>query len=146
MNKTVVGVIVAIVAIGGITGAVLKNKKDSTSSNTSDHSAMEKDANPFTKNNDQSKAEVQSGSVSMDIKDFAFSQKTLKIKKGTQVTWTNRDSAKHDITPDKQSEDFKNSELLAKDASYNFTFNTVGTYAYHCSPHPYMKATIEVVE
>ena len=37
-------------------------------------------------------------------------------------------------------------ELLAKVESYSWTFNTVGTYTYHCSPHPYMKGIVEVVE
>lgn len=79
-------------------------------------------------------------------KGFAVVQKAIKVKKGTMVTWTNEDSAKHDVTPDKESADFKASELFGKGETYSMTFNTVGTYAYHCSPHPYMKGVIEVTE
>lgn len=80
------------------------------------------------------------------ISDFAFTPAKITIKKGTKITWTNQDSAKHDITPDSPSEDFKASKLLAKGESYSFTFNKAGNYKYHCSPHPYMKANIEVTE
>lgn len=81
------------------------------------------------------------------IKDFAFGPSKITIKKGTTVTWTNKDAAHHDISPDKKDDpNFKASELLAKGQSYTYTFNAVGTYAYHCTPHPYMKAMVEVTE
>lgn len=81
------------------------------------------------------------------IQNFAYTPAKLTIKKGTKLTWTNKDDAHHDIHPDKDYGDaFKPSELMAKGESYSFTFNTVGTYTYHCTPHPYMKATIEVTE
>ncbi|MDQ2973534.1 MAG: cupredoxin family copper-binding protein [bacterium] len=80
------------------------------------------------------------------IKDFKFGPTNLKIKKGTTVTWTNLDDARHDISPTEESDNFKSSELLSKDQSYTFTFNQAGTYEYNCSPHPYMKGTVEVTE
>lgn len=80
------------------------------------------------------------------IKDFDFSPAKLTVKKGTTVTWTNRDSARHDITPNNPTEMFEASRLLAKGESYSVTFDTPGSYEYYCSPHPYMKAVIEVVE
>ncbi len=80
------------------------------------------------------------------IKDFAYAPARITVKKGTKVTWTNQDSAHHDITPDKDGADFAASKLLAQGESYSFTFEKTGVYAYHCSPHPYMKATVEVTE
>ena len=81
------------------------------------------------------------------IQDFSFTPNKLTIKKGTTITWTNKDAAHHDINPDKDYGDaFKPSKLLGKGEAYSFTFNTAGTYSYHCTPHPYMKATIEVTE
>ena len=71
----------------------------------------------------------------------------MTIKKGTKITWTNKDDAHHDITPDKDSaKAIETSKLLAKGESYSYTFTEAGVYSYHCSPHPYMKATIEVTE
>jgi amicyanin len=82
----------------------------------------------------------------VEIKDFAFSPAAITVKKGTKVTWTNKDSTQHNISPDTETADFKASELLAQGESYSVTFNTVGTFSYHCTPHPYMKASVIVTE
>ncbi len=77
------------------------------------------------------------------IKGYAFTPKTLAVKKGTTVTWTSEDIAKHTVTG-------KNggpaSALLAQGESYSYTFDTVGTFEYFCEPHPYMTASVEVTE
>lgn len=80
------------------------------------------------------------------ITDFKFGPDKITVKKGTTVTWTNKDEAQHDITPTGGGSDFERSKLLAQNESYNFTFNEVGKYEYKCSPHPYMKGAIEVTE
>lgn len=153
MPKSLIGIIVAVVAIGALGGIYAANKPDK-SPQSSDSSMGDMDMSGQTMSNSGSNAstqpmsnEVLSGTVEMDIKDFAFAKPAIKVKKGTVVKWTNQDSAKHDITPDNESEAFKGSgKLLAQGESYSFTFNTVGTYTYNCSPHPYMKGSVEVVE
>lgn len=77
---------------------------------------------------------------------FAVTQPLIRVKKGTTVTWTNKDDAKHDVTPDMPTAEFKEGPLFGKGETYSMTFNVAGTYSYHCSPHPYMKGTIEVTE
>lgn len=160
MNKAVLGAIVTVVAILAIGGLFIANKKDDTassqtSSNTSasDSSTMGKmpsaGASESPRTSDSAMPAPPSDTAAANavtIKNFAFAPTKLQVKKGTTVTWTNQDDAHHDITPDSPSDAFKAGPLLAKGESYSFTFNTVGSYAYHCSPHPYMKATIEVVE
>ena len=98
--------------------------------------------------------------VSMDIKDFAYSKPNIRIKKGTTVTWTNQDTVKHNVmlehagggaahdapSPSEVKSDVFAGPLLAKGESYSFTFNEAGADPYHCSPHPDMKGTITVVE
>jgi plastocyanin len=96
--------------------------------------------------NDGQSAQVMPGPNEVIIQDFAFNPEKRVIKKGTTITWKNQDSARHDIMPDEESNNFKASELLGQGESYSFTFNEPGTYSYHCSPHPYMKAVIEVTE
>ncbi|MDO8467536.1 MAG: cupredoxin family copper-binding protein [Nanoarchaeota archaeon] len=81
-------------------------------------------------------------SKAVEIKSFAFSPSTLTVNVGDSVTWTNYDSVKHTVTSDSGSE--LDSEMLSNGQSYSHTFNTPGTYAYHCTPHPGMKATIVV--
>lgn len=79
--------------------------------------------------------------TSIEIKNFAFGPKTLTIKKGTTVTWTNQDSVAHTATSDDGGFD---TGLLAKGESGSVTFDEAGTYSYHCTPHPNMKATVVV--
>lgn len=102
-----------------------------------------------------SKSEVQ-----IDIKDFKYDKPNIKIKKGTKVTWTNRDMVKHNVMAEHEGADQAHDPptkdqvdpnefagpLLEKDESYSFTFNEVSAQPYHCSPHPFMKGSVTVVE
>ena len=79
------------------------------------------------------------GNGMISIKNFAFSPATLTIKKGATVTWTNSDSAPHQI----KSATF-NSAALNQGQSFSFTFNTAGTFDYSCAIHPSMLGKIIV--
>lgn len=72
---------------------------------------------------------------------FSFSPSVLTIKAGTTVTWTNTSSAPHTVTSDMGA---FNGSLGGSGATFSFTFTRAGTFSYHCSIHPYMKATITV--
>lgn len=80
------------------------------------------------------------------ISNYRFKPQFLTIKKGTTVTWNNMDIARHTVTADQSSKDAPSSQFFGQGESYSYTFNTAGTYTYHCEPHPYMKATITVIE
>jgi plastocyanin len=75
----------------------------------------------------------------ISIKNFAFSPSVLTVKQGTKVTWTNQDSAPHQI----KSETF-NSDSLGQGESFNFTFSNKGSFNYICSIHPSMTGKIVV--
>ena len=83
-----------------------------------------------------------SGSKIVEIKGFSFNPKEIRIKAGESVTWTNGDSVKHTVTSDSGSE--LDSALLSEGETYSHTFNEAGTFDYHCTPHPSMKAKIIV--
>ncbi len=72
---------------------------------------------------------------------WGFSPSTLTVKVGDTIAWTNTGSLVHTITADDGSFD---SGLLNTGESWSHTFGTPGTYAYHCTPHPWMKATVVV--
>jgi len=76
----------------------------------------------------------------VEIKNFAFNPASVTVAVGTAVTWTNNDSVGHTVTADDGS--FNGS--VAPGAPFSFTFTKAGTYTYHCSIHPNMKATIVV--
>ncbi|MBI4453039.1 cupredoxin family copper-binding protein [Candidatus Woesearchaeota archaeon] len=77
----------------------------------------------------------------VEIKNFGFNQATLTVTKGTTVTWSQEDNAKHNVVSD---DDYFESPLLEKGEKWSYTFNDAGTYNYHCALHPYMTGTIVV--
>jgi plastocyanin len=81
------------------------------------------------------------GGAQVVMKNSAFDPVTLTIKAGESVTWTNEDSARHTVVAD--NGEFKSGDL-AKGATFSFAFDKAGTYPYHCSVHPSMKATVVV--
>ena len=87
---------------------------------------------------------VKPTTVNVTLSGFAFNPKTITIKKGTTIVWTNQDSVGHTVTSDDGSA--VNSAILNKGDKYQFTFNSTGTFNYHCSPHPNMTAKIIVIE
>ena len=78
---------------------------------------------------------------SISIVNFTFSPQTLTVSAGTTVTWTNNDSTTHRPISDTGVFDGGN---LAPNATFSFTFNTAGTFPYHCSIHPSMTGTVIV--
>jgi plastocyanin len=82
----------------------------------------------------------------IEIKNYSFMPNKIKIKKGTTITWINRDIASHTVTIDDKNKGGPRSKFIKKGEKYTFTFSEVGIFPYHCQPHPYMKAVVEVVE
>ena len=78
----------------------------------------------------------------VEIKNFAFAPRTLTVRAGTRVVWTNRDDEPHRIAS--AGGTFAASNALDTSDSYAVTFAKPGTYAYFCSIHPMMVGTIIV--
>jgi plastocyanin len=75
------------------------------------------------------------------VYNMSFGPSTLTVAKGTTVTWQNTDGIAHTATSDAGSWDSGN---IPAGGSKSVTFNTVGTFPYHCTVHPMMTATIVV--
>ncbi len=155
MKKSFAGILVAVVAIGAIVGVVLANRpgsQESASTQTSEQPAQQNGHNnqtaqqtsPDQSNNTQQDETASTNQV--DIANFAFSPKTITVKKGTTVTWTNKDSVEHNVHSDTKDSDSPNGPLLGQGESYSHTFTAVGTYNYYCQPHPSMKGTVIVTD
>lgn len=84
---------------------------------------------------------INAQQVTINISDFKYDPSNVVVPLGTTVTWVNHDSAPHDATDD---DDAWRTERLEKDGVGAITFDTAGEYDYHCSIHPYMKATLTV--
>jgi plastocyanin len=81
--------------------------------------------------------------ITVAMKNNKYSPATITIKKGTTIKWVNYDSVKHTVTGDKSSYSI-NSGIVLAGKSYQKTFNTAGTYYYHCNYHSTMNGKIIV--
>lgn len=88
-------------------------------------------------------------SVAIAIRDMSYSPSRLKITKGTKVTWTNNDTVGHNVVASVPSSSGglpASNALFGRGETFSHTFETVGVFTYHCTPHPFMKGSVEVVE
>lgn len=99
-------------------------------------------ASPTT-NNTSTAGTQQTGSQTVAISNFSFVPSQITITKGATITWTNNDSAPHQIVADDNS--FQ-SGALSQGQSFQQTFDQEGTYSYHCAIHPSMKGTVIVTK
>lgn len=132
MKKIIIGLITLLVLTGGAL-ALMKDKP-----NQADHT-------PMTGNSGTQKT-TETVPNQIEISNFEFGPAKMVVKKGTKVTWKNNDGAKHNIAFDSGKLKGTEGELFGKGETYSYTFDEAGTYDYHCRPHPYMKATVEVQE
>jgi len=79
--------------------------------------------------------------TAVTISGFAFGPASISIPVGSTVTWTNQDGTAHTVTADDGSFD---SGSLAQGATFSQTFDTPGTYTYHCAIHSSMTGTVTV--
>ncbi len=71
----------------------------------------------------------------VNLTDYAFNPPSLTITRGTTVTWNNTSGLAHTSTSDNGAWDTGN---IAAGSSATTTFNTAGTFSYHCTYHAAM--------
>ena len=81
------------------------------------------------------------GATAVRIADLTFDAKTVRVRAGTTVRWTNGDQLQHSVTADNGGFD---SGLIEPGRSYERVFDRPGDYAYHCTPHPFMTGHVIV--
>ena len=142
MKAFLIILVVVVIIGGGVAAFMFISKDDSNHESTQTESSASPETSAITRAED-----IKTGEVAVTIKNRAYSPKTLTVTKGTTITWTNEDSIQHNVISDSDSEqNGLDGPLLNKGQSYSFTFDTVGVYTYHCTPHPDMTGIIEVVE
>ncbi|MGH2786392.1 MAG: cupredoxin domain-containing protein [Actinomycetota bacterium] len=88
-------------------------------------------------------ASVASRGTKVSIENFAFAPRTIEVKAGTQITWTNDDPTEHTVTGDGSA---LSSDVLGSGDKFSARIDEPGTYDYRCSIHPEMTARIQVSE
>lgn len=79
--------------------------------------------------------------LNVSIEGSTFKKDTMTIGKGTSVKWTNKDTINHQVAGD--GGEFLSPTLKPGEA-WTYTFNSNGSFNYHCSLHPSMKGNIIV--
>jgi plastocyanin len=86
-------------------------------------------------------ARVQINDVGPSVQQWHFEPRDVSITPGTTVIWHNAGQQAHTVTADDKSFD---SGGVAAGHDWQWTFQRAGDFVYHCTPHPWMKATIHV--
>jgi plastocyanin len=99
-------------------------------------------ANPPAASSPQSSSSSGSGgTVTVDMKNIAFSPNSVTVKVGQTVKWVNQDTVAHNVTA--QSGAFKSTNF-GPGASFTFKATKPGTFGYVCTIHPGMIGTLIV--
>jgi plastocyanin len=86
-------------------------------------------------------AQGGAGAAKAEMRTMVFSPNRIEITAGTTIVWTNNDPLVHTITADDKSWD---SGAIEPGQTWSHTFTQPGEYAFHCTPHPFMKGVIVV--
>jgi plastocyanin len=144
--KKYVPFILVIVVIVAIAAVALANKDNKTvtpppaPTPTSSSNAPANNTNP----NPTPPSSEASATSSVSIVNMNYSPADISVKKGTKVTWTNNDDVAHTVTAD--SGNAFDSGNMDKGKTFSFTFNTTGTFAYHCIYHSNMHGKVTVTD
>jgi plastocyanin len=87
---------------------------------------------------------VLSGKGPVRIINYEFKPQKVRVKPGTEVTWTNEDTAIHDVK-DTSPLNTPKSKEMGKGDTFSITYAAPGSYSYICAIHQYMTGSVEVV-
>ena len=81
------------------------------------------------------------GATKAELRGMAFAPNRIEIAAGTTIVWTNNDPVVHTLTADDKSWD---SGAIEPGQTWSHTFTQPGEFAFHCTPHPFMKGVLVV--
>ena len=143
MKKIIIFIIVLLIIIFGIHLFISKNNSGPAMENpitTPAPASTQTETQPVVSDTN---TPSQSLSSLVNINGFAFNPSVLNVKVGTKVTWTNNDNVVHTITGDNGG---PTSSDVNPGSKYSYTFNTTGTFPYHCAIHTSMHGSVKVTQ
>ena len=87
---------------------------------------------------------IGSVGVVVAIRNFDFEPNEVRIPRGARVTWLNCEEPNVDQHTSTSDDGEWDSPLLSAGQSYTQVFDQVGTFDYHCVPHPAMRGVVIV--
>ena len=95
---------------------------------------------------------IPDGAFNPTNADNAYDPLELEVAVGTTVTWTNDDQVAHTVTSGTsdgtagEPDGAFDSGFIDPGGTWSYTFTEAGSFAYYCTPHPWMKGTVTVTE
>ncbi|HEX5830604.1 MAG TPA: plastocyanin/azurin family copper-binding protein [Gemmatimonadaceae bacterium] len=86
--------------------------------------------------------ELVRDTVLATMQQLAYEPRHIEVAAGTTVVWTNDAPLVHTVTADDGTS--FDSGPVKVGARWGFRFTRPGTYAFHCTPHPFMKGVVVV--
>lgn len=84
---------------------------------------------------------VTGGGTVVEMRAMVYAPLRIEVSAGATIAFTNRDQLEHTVTANDGSWD---SGPIAAGATWQHTFDQPGTYAFHCTPHPFMTGVVVV--
>jgi plastocyanin len=84
--------------------------------------------------------------VGVSVTSFVFTPRDTIVQSGGMVTWTwNSGTTAHNVTYTSGPTPLPNSPDQAGTTTFSTTFTDPGTYTYHCTLHPQMTGSVQVL-
>jgi plastocyanin len=156
MNKTLIAVLVVVVAIGGFflffkksNAPIVENNQTSANLETINPAVNQNSVPAETSAKTETNTATKSATI-VTYSDSGFSPKSVTIKKGVAVTFINSSSGGMSVasnphpthTDYPEFDQFKSPEKGQK--SYTFTFEKIGSWGYHNHLSPSMTGIVVV--
>jgi plastocyanin len=90
-------------------------------------------ASPAARRPDDTKAGA--GPATVTIKSLKFDPKTLEVRAGDSVVWTNHSRTTHTATSDDDGKTFDTTDIEPGKSSKAVKFEKEGEFKYHCKVH-----------
>lgn len=144
MNKILIGTAVVIVAVGGFF-ILSGNKTNNTATVNVLSSPL---ATPTASATTSVSPSAKAGETIVTVTANGFEPRTLTIKVGAKVTWTNKSGETVTVNSDPHPAHtlwpFLNVERFNDGSSASITFDKAGTYTYHNHLNSSQKGTVIV--
>jgi plastocyanin len=137
-------IIIVAVIVGVAVGHKSNNKSTNNTTTTPPSSNSSSNMSNMNSSSNSSISSTPASTDKVSIENFSFSPVSVTVKKGATVTWTNNDTTAHTVTAD--TGNTFDSGTLENGKTFSFTFNTAGTFKYHCNFHSDMHGTVTVTE
>jgi plastocyanin len=130
-------IIIVAVIVGVAVGHKSNNKSTNNTTTTPPSSNSSSNMSNMNSSSNSSSSSTPASTDKVSIENFSFSPASITVKKGNDTT-------AHTVTAD--TGNTFDSGTLENGKTFSFTFNTAGTFKYHCNFHSDMHGTVTVTE